>query len=280
MKPVLRLAGGYQPAFGSSFGIMGIVNCTDDSFYAETRTAKTADAIKRALTLLDEGAHIIDLGAESSRPYAKPLDPACEARRLLPVLARLRRSAAFLSVDTWHASTAAMALSLGCSMINDISAARWDPELLDVLVQWKPGYVLMHAGGRPGQMQDHPVYRDVVDEELAFFTEQMNRLVGAGLPEERILLDPGIGFGKTLDHNLALLRAIPRFLSLGRPLLIGLSMKSLFQQLLGLELNERGLPTQVASALLLSRGVFWHRVHHVAATRTSLLLTQAMQTEL
>ena len=105
-------------------------------------------------------------------------------------------------------------------------------------------------------------------------------LTAMGLPEERILLDPGIGFGKTLDHNLALLRAIPRFLSLGRPLLIGLSMKSLFQQLLGLELNERGLPTQVASALLFSRGVFWHRVHHVAATRTSLLLTQAMQTEL
>ncbi|MCR5814390.1 MAG: dihydropteroate synthase [Desulfovibrio sp.] len=256
---------------------MGIVNCTDDSFYAQTRTPRPRQAIRRALDLIAQGAHILDLGAESSRPYAQALNPADERARLLPVLTSLKNRGAFLSVDTWHAKTAAMALDCGCSIINDISAARWDPELLDVLVSWKPGYVLMHSGGRPWEMQDNPVYSDVVDEELRFFSEQMNRLVRAGLPEERIVLDLGIGFGKNLSHNLALLRAAPRFLSFGRPLLVGLSMKSLFQKLFGLATQDRVLPTQVACALLLERGVFWHRVHHVAETRRTLLLTLAMQ---
>lgn len=277
MKPVWQLACGLQPAFGAAFGIMGIVNCTNDSFYEAARTPSADQAIARARKLLAEGADIIDLGAESSRPGSVSIDPDCEAQRLIPVLSALKSCGAFLSVDTWHAQTARMALEQGCAIINDISAARWDPELLDVLVSWKPGYVLMHAGDRPKVMQNNPVYNNVVDDELNFFTCALNRLVAAGLPEERIVLDLGIGFGKTLAHNLSLLTSIPRFLSLGRPLLLGLSMKSMFYDLLGLELKDRACATQVATALLFTQGVFWHRVHHVAETRSSLLLAQAMQ---
>lgn len=277
-QPVWNIAEGRALCASAPFGVMGIVNLTPDSFFDGGRHADAASGLSHALRLRDEGADILDLGAESSRPGAAPLTPDAELARLLPVLAGLRRRApgAILSVDTYHADTAAAVLAQGVHIINDISACRFDPGLLDVLAEYKPGYVLMHSQGRPDVMQLAPRYDDVRREVREFFERELARLVRAGLPEDRIVLDPGIGFGKTLEHNLTLLAHPEDWLELGRPVLMGLSMKSLFGALLGLAPGERGTPTQVATALLWQRGIFWHRVHEVAATRRSLLFAHAL----
>lgn len=273
------VAGGRALCASSPFGVMGIVNLTPDSFYDGGRHADAVSGLAHALRLRDDGADVLDLGAESSRPGAAPLSAGEELRRLLPVLAGLKREApaACLSVDTYHAATAAAVLAQGVQIINDISACRFDPELLDVLVEYKPGYVLMHSQGRPEVMQRSPRYDDVRREVRTFFEREMARLVRAGLPEDRIVLDPGIGFGKTLEHNLTLLAHPEDWLALGRPVLMGLSMKSLFGGLLGLAADERGTATQVATGRLWERGVFWHRVHDVAATRRTLHLLAVLE---
>ncbi|BAV92234.1 dihydropteroate synthase [Candidatus Desulfovibrio trichonymphae] len=261
------------------FGVMGIVNLTPDSFYDGGAHATAEAGIAHALRLVAEGADIVDIGAETTKPGAKELAPREEQSRLLPVLAALRRTTPDItvSVDTYHAGTAAAALDLGATVVNDISACAFDPELLDVLVQYKPGYVLMHSRGCPKNMQHNPRYDNVRREVTTFFERELTRLTGAGLPEDRIALDPGIGFGKTLAHNTALLAHPEDWLSFGRPVLAALSMKSVFGDLLYLPTAARGAATQVATALLWSRGVFWHRVHDVTATRRSLVLAAALR---
>lgn len=273
-----HIMGGRALRAPAPFGIMGIVNLTPDSFFDGGSHNDAASGLAHALRLQAEGADILDLGAESSRPGARELDAREEVRRLLPVICGLRQKApgAILSVDTYHAATAAAVLEQGVHIINDISACRFDPGLLDVLAQYRPGYVLMHSQGRPDVMQRAPHYDDVRREVMAFFEEGLHRLTAAGLPEDRIVLDPGIGFGKTLEHNLTLLAHAEDWLSLGRPVLMGLSMKSVFGQLLSLPVEQRGLPTQVATVLQWQAGVFWHRVHDVAATRQSLTLAAAL----
>ncbi|MBR4742232.1 MAG: dihydropteroate synthase [Desulfovibrio sp.] len=247
---------------------MGIVNVTPDSFYAPSRV-NTEDALKRIVTLRQQGADIIDLGAESSRPNAVPLTAEQEMERLSPVLAAVQRMGMTISVDTYHAKTAASALGMGAAIINDISAAQWDPLLLDVLVQYKPGYVLMHA-----QNAKHRMHDKWCDLNLRLFFEQrLNMLVRSGLPENRILLDPGIGFGKTQSQNLAVLRNIADLFCFGRPILLGISMKSFLTLFSDGEIDERVVPTQVITALLYAQGVFWHRVHDVQSTRRTLRLS-------
>lgn len=271
--------GGGAVTTSAPFGVMGIVNLTPDSFY-DGGTHDSADlGLAHAMRLHAEGADILDLGAESSRPGAQALTPEQELLRLMPVLRELRREipGVMLSVDTYHAATAAAVLEEGVQIINDISACAFDPGLLDVLVQYKPGYVLMHSQGRPDVMQKDPRYTDVRSEVMAFFERELHRLTAAGLPEEHIVLDPGIGFGKTLRHNLELLAHAEDWLAFGRPVLMGLSMKSMFGQLLGLTTQERGCATQVATAMLWEKGLFWHRVHDVAATRQTLTLAAAFR---
>ena len=264
----------------SPFCVMGIVNITPDSFYDGGAHHTPESAVRRCLRLLKQGARILDVGAQSSRPGARELAPEEEQARLLPVLRGLRehpqtREAA-LSVDTYRASTARLALEGGTDIINDISACAFDPELLEILVEHKPGYVLMHCQGRPADMQEDPRYTQVVDEVLYFFERALTRLCRAGLAEQSIVLDPGIGFGKRLEDNIALLRAVPRLCSLGRPLLVGLSMKALFGDMLGLAPRRRGQATQIATALLAAKGVPLHRVHDVAGALDALRLTQAL----
>jgi len=259
---------------------MGIVNLTPDSFYDGGAHEAPEAGMRHALRLLEQGAHILDLGAESSRPGARELLPEEEQARLLPVLRGLRehpqgREAAF-SIDTYKASTARLALEAGADIINDISACAFDPELLDILVEYKPGYVLMHCQGRPADMQKNPRYANVVDAVLHFFERELARLCAAGLPEKNIVLDPGIGFGKRLEDNTALLRGIARLCGLGRPLMLGLSMKSFFGDLLGLAPERRGPVTQVATALLAVKGVSLHRVHDVSGALDALRLAQAI----
>lgn len=262
--------------------IMGVINCTPDSFYDGGRHRHPDEAVRRGLELVSEGALILDVGGESTRPGALPVTREEELERVLPVMQRL--SAALeqshpevvLSVDTTKAEVAAMALAAGAAVVNDISACRFDPGLLDVLRQYQPGYVLMHALGTPATMQSNPYYENVLDEVRRFFEQRMNVLVQSGLSEDAIILDPGIGFGKLLEHNLRLLRNIDDLLQLGRPLLVGISNKSFWKGLLGLELEERGSVTQVATALLTVKGVRVHRVHDVLETQRTLRVFQEL----
>lgn len=251
---------------------MGILNTTPDSFYDGGLYADADAALVHARKLLYDGADIIDIGAESTRPGAYPVSAAEESRRLIPAL-RLIKDAfgnALISVDTRNSVTAMQALEAGAHIINDVSAFRHDPAMLDVLVQYKPGYVLMHSQGDPLTMQNNPSYDDVVDEVAAFFETRLSALAKAGLPEDRVVLDPGIGFGKKLEHNLALMQAGKRFAELGRPLLAGVSNKSLFGELHGLDIACRREATRKAIRLMAARGYNWHRVHDIEGAKTAL----------
>ncbi len=272
------------------FLVAGIVNVTPDSFFDGGRYLDPAAAVDRGRELAQAGAHILDVGGESTRPGAEPVSEAEELARVVPVVRELSRlavegpgaaapdAAAFpaVSVDTYKAKVAEESLAAGALIINDISACRFDPGLVDVLVRHKPGYVLMHSQGSPETMQQGPHYADVVDEVLNFFEERLAALTRAGLPEANIVLDPGIGFGKLLEHNLAILRGLERFGGLGRPLYVGLSHKSLWGKLLGLAPGMRQSATDVATGLLVARGVLVHRVHDVASARQAALVATAL----
>ncbi|MDR2489619.1 MAG: dihydropteroate synthase [Desulfovibrio sp.] len=289
----------------SSFFIAGIVNITPDSFSDGGRYYTPADALKRVRQVADEGADIVDLGAESTRPGARDIGHAEEWRRLQPVLEgalALRASLSsapvraddasgnpplVVSVDTFRAETAARALAggrvapkEGADIINDVSGGAFDPAMADVLAEFKPGYVLGHSRGKPAVMQLSPYYDDVVDALLHWFTTRMTALVKAGLPEDCICLDPCIGFGKRLEHHLAICAALPRFACLGRPLYFGVSRKSFLASLLNGPPDASAVPpgnphptqhakdvaTQVVISLLANAGVAVHRVHRVADT--------------
>ncbi len=257
---------------------MGIVNMTSDSFFPGSRMPNVEQALAKCVSHLADGADILDIGAESSRPGADPISADEELARLSGLIEALRavHPDAVLSVDTYHAKTAAAVLEAGCDVINDISAARHDPEMADVLAQYRPGYVLMHCQGTPKTMQAAPAYGDVAKEVADFFEERLNALVKAGLPEENILLDPGIGFGKTMEHNLALMRGTAPWAHLGRPSLMACSMKRVFGELLDLETEDRAAATNVATALTYARGYQWHRVHFPKEAVQSLKLAAAL----
>jgi len=260
------------------FFIAGIVNVTPDSFYDGGTHPDTESGVAHGLELARQGAHILDVGGESTRPYSDAVDEAEELRRVLPVVEGLvkARTGSVISVDTYKAKVAARCLEAGADIINDVSGFSFEPELLDVLVEYKPGYVLMHSLGRPEDMQDEPRYEDVVSDIMAFFEERLAVLDNAGLPLDRVVLDPGIGFGKKLEHNLTILREIERFNELGLPLYMGLSNKSLWQGLLGLEVGQRRNATQAATALLAAKGVPIHRVHEVELTRQTLTIAREL----
>lgn len=261
------------------FLVVGIVNVTPDSFYDGNLRAEAGKATAWARTLYEHGARMVDIGGESTRPYASPVSEAEEMDRVLPVVRELRQTDPdiLVSVDTTKAGVAAACLKAGAHVINDVSACSFDPGLLDVVAQYGPGYVLMHTSARPDSMQDDPRYHDVVDEICQFFEDRLTLLTSRGIPEEKIVLDPGIGFGKRLEHNLEILRRIESFFNLGRPLYMGLSNKSLWTGLLGVPADRRRLPTQVATALLAARGVRVHRVHEVEEAVQALEVTMAME---
>lgn len=273
--------------FGSApFLVAGIVNVTPDSFSDGGNYVAPEEAIARCRALVRDGAAILDLGGESTRPGAAPVSGEVELSRLTPVVAACvaMRDASqshdfHVAVDTWRASTAAVVLEAGVDIINDISGSSFDPAMADVLGEFKPGYVLMHTPAPPKSMQeqtDYGGYASVVDAVLDFFERNMVRLVAAGLPEENIILDPGIGFGKTVEQNIELLRSVSRLHSLGRPLYIGVSRKGMFGSLLGLPVENRDTATQIVTAMLAERGVYAHRVHDVAGAAMALKLATLM----
>jgi dihydropteroate synthase len=269
------------------FLLAGIINATPDSFYDGGRYTDLNAAVDRGRSLVKAGAHILDVGGESTRPGAAEVTEAEELTRVVPLIRELARlplhgcpglagEFPVLAVDTYKAAVAAEALAAGASIVNDISACLFEPALADVLAEKQPGYVLMHSLGKPGTMQADPRYTNVIDEILHFFEERMRFLIARGLPEANIVLDPGIGFGKLLEHNLAILKGIERFGILGRPIYMGLSNKSLWGKLLGLEAGERQTATDVATGLLVARGVLVHRVHEVATARQAATVAAAM----
>ena len=247
------------------FFVAGIVNVTPDSFYDGGQCAEVDAAVTRGLALLDQGADILDIGGESTRPFSESVPADVELTRVLPVVRGIleARPEAVLSVDTTKASVARACLEAGALIVNDVSAMEVDPELLEVISHFQPGYVLMHSRGRPRTMQLEPRYDDVVGEIMRFFSAKLDILARAGVPESRIVLDPGIGFGKTVEHNLEILKNICKLFEFGRPVYMALSNKSLWGSLLGREGRDRNAATLAATVALYAWGVRIHRVHEV-----------------
>jgi dihydropteroate synthase len=271
---------------------MGVVNVTPDSFSDGGLFFEPGAAVAHGLELVAEGADILDVGGESTRPGAAPVAEAEELRRVLPVVeglvAELRAGAQAagsarpqVSIDTSKASVARAALGAGAGLINDVTALRGDPEMVEVVAASEAQCCLMHMLGEPRTMQREPRYADVVDEVKAFLAERLAFAVAAGVAEERVLLDPGIGFGKTLAHNLELLRRLDELLALGRPLLVGTSRKSFLGRILAgtdgepLDPAERLPGTLATCVLAYERGARVFRVHDVAPARAALATTAA-----
>jgi dihydropteroate synthase len=260
--------------------VMGIVNVTPDSFYDGGRFMGAAAAVAHALELVEQGAEIIDVGGESTRPGAESVGEAEELRRVMPVIEALNgRLKVPLSIDTVKPAVARAALAAGASIVNDVAANRDDPGLWTVVAETGAGYVCMHAQGTPQTMQAQPVYGDVVAEVGEFFSRRIGRLGDCGIRREQVILDPGIGFGKTVEHNLQLLGATRCFKRLERPLLLGVSRKSFIGNLLGVPLGDR-LPGALACACLaVAAGVQIVRVHDVAETVQAVRMTEAILTK-
>lgn len=260
------------------FFVVGILNVTPDSFYDGGQAADPDAAVAKGLALLDEGADVLDIGGESTRPFSEPVPGDTELARVLPVVQGIlaARPDAVLSVDTTKASVARACLEAGALILNDVSAMEADPELLQVVRDFHPGYVLMHSLGRPSTMQIAPRYDDVMAEIMRFFATKLELLVRSGVPESRIVLDPGIGFGKTVEHNLEILKNICKLFEFGRPVYMALSNKSLWGELLGRQGRERNAATLAATVALHERGVRIHRVHEVREIRDGLAVAHML----
>jgi dihydropteroate synthase len=256
---------------------MGILNVTPDSFSDGGTYASAADAAEAARRMLAEGAAIVDVGGESTRPGADPVTVDEELRRVLPVLESL--AGCPVSVDTSRAEVARRALDLGASMVNDISALRREPELAGVVADAGVDLCLMHMQGEPRTMQVAPHYDDVVSEVVAFLEERLAFAVAAGIPEERVCLDPGIGFGKTADQNLELVRRLERIVAVGRPVLVGLSRKSTLARVVaGPEASVGSDTASVAAAVVaFDRGATLFRVHDVRSHVEALAVAAAVE---
>ncbi len=248
--------------------VMGIVNVTPDSFYDGGRYSRHEDAIERGVRMAEEGADIVDVGGESTRPGSQAVAAQVEMERVLPVVEGIRRrSPVCVSIDTTKADVAEEAIRLGAGVVNDVSALRSDERMAAVVARADAFVVLMHMQGSPETMQRDPTYSEVVEEVRAFLDQRTRSAVEAGIPEERIFVDPGIGFGKTLEHNLALLGNVPRLAELGRPVLVGVSRKAFLGAILDAPPNERIEGTIVANAAAILNGASIIRVHDVKEGR-------------
>jgi dihydropteroate synthase len=262
----LPLPGGRVLELGDRTKVMGIINITPDSFFEASRSRGVEQCLKTADEMLSHGADVLDLGAESTRPGSNPVNAEEELERLLPILKALRRSFpdAVISVDTYKSATASACIEEGADIINDISGLTFDPQMADTVAKSRCSLVLMHIKGRPKDMQRDPSYQDLFGELVDFFQSQMRRACEAGIEEDRIILDPGIGFGKKPSHNLDILRHPEAFSPLGRPVLIGASRKSTIGLATGAEdPAERLEGTLAVTALCAMKGVSLVRVHDV-----------------
>jgi len=259
---------------------MGVLNITPDSFYDGGRHVEPEAAVDHGLALVEDGADILDIGGESTRPGSDPVPAEEEIRRVLPVLAALRpRTKALLSVDTTKPNVARTALEAGADIINDIDAASLDPRLLRLAADSGAGFVLMHMKGVPKTMQVNPTYDDVAAEVRSFLAEKLDIAEAYGLDRERVVVDPGIGFGKRLEDNLELIRRLDVLAGLDRPVLVGVSRKSFIGKILNLPPDDRLEGTLAAAILSLARGAHILRVHDVRAARRAALVADAILAE-
>jgi dihydropteroate synthase len=247
--------------------VMGILNLTQDSFHADSRVPSPEEAVALALRQLEEGADILDLGAQSTRPGSRRMDAMEEIPRLIPVIGGIldAHPEAILSVDTYHSSVASAAVEAGALLVNDVSGGTMDPHMFSTVASMKVPYVCMHMQGRPETMQDSPIYRDVAAELMDFFAGRIRDAREAGIHD--IIIDPGFGFGKTLAHNYTLLDALPLFREFGVPVMVGLSRKSMIQKVLSISSAEALNGTTVLHTVALLKGADILRVHDVRQAR-------------
>jgi dihydropteroate synthase len=256
--------------------IMGVLNVTPDSFSDGGAFLAPEAALAHARAMVAEGADLLDVGGESTRPGADPVGPEEELRRVMPVVEALASEGAIpVSIDTSKAVVARAAAAAGASFVNDVTAFRGDPGMAAAVAEAGADVCLLHMQGEPRAMQENPRYNDVVAEVKAFLEERLAFAVREGIAEERVWLDPGIGFGKTLDHNLELLRRLGEIVALGRPVVIGASRKRFIGTLTGRAELDRAAGTIAANVLAFERGAHMFRVHDVAATRDALAVASA-----
>jgi len=256
---------------------MGILNVTPDSFYDGGRFAASDDAVRHARTLIDEGADIIDVGGESTRPFSKPTPADEELTRVIPVIRAIREESDIpISIDTYKSIVAREALCAGADIVNDVSGFVLDPQIMEVVREQKAYAVIMHMKGTPMTMQQDPQYDDVVADVKRFFRERINLAVGKGIDRGKIILDPGIGFGKRVSDNLRLLKNLHQFREFMMPLLVGTSMKSFIGIVTGSELEDRKDGTLASIAVALLNGADIVRVHQVKAARRVAVFVHAV----
>ena len=258
--------------------IMGVLNVTPDSFSDGGQFFRTEKAVEHGLRMFADGAQIIDVGGESTRPGAAPVSAKEELARVLPVIAGLREKvSAFISIDTTKAAVALGALEAGASIINDVTGGRADPEMMTLAAEKKAAFIVMHMQGTPQTMQTNPHYDDVVTEVADFFRQQYARALECRIDPMTIAFDPGIGFGKTVEHNLELLANLPRLRIHDRPLVIGVSRKAFLGRISGTKkMSDRVAPTIALTSLLRERGAQVLRVHDVKANVDALRTTEAL----
>jgi len=259
---------------------MGVLNVTPDSFSDGNLYFDRDKAVKHGLDLVKEGADILDVGGESSRPGSDPIPVEEELHRILPVISELRENSdIILSVDTTKAEVAHRALDAGANIINDISSLQFDAEMLPLAAEREAPVILMHMKGNPKTMQENPFYENLLADVNSFFQERIDMAVSSGIKREKIILDPGIGFGKKFSDNLNLIRNLRIFEELGRPLLVGLSRKSFIGKIVGQPTQDRLEGSLSAAVLSVSHGAHLIRVHDVAATKKAILVADAILNE-
>ena len=243
--------------------VMGILNITEDSFYDGGSYLNEEKYITHVSKMLDEGADIIDIGAQSSRPGSHEVGKEKEIEQLIPVIQNIRKEfpKAIISVDTWHARVAEQVIISGANMINDISGGTFDMDMFNTIADLQVPYVLMHTGGRPDKMQTNPTYKNVVKEVIFFLSKQLDKLNHMGVND--VIIDPGFGFGKTLEHNYELLQHLDHFKFLETPILVGISRKSMIYKPLDINSNDALNGTTALNTIALEKGASFLRVHDV-----------------
>jgi len=257
---------------------MGVLNVTPDSFYDGGRYHKFHDAVAQALRMAEEGADIIDVGGESTRPYSNPLPIDEELKRVIPVIETLSKELEIpISIDTYKSKVAVRALEAGAAMVNDISAMRFDPAIGSIVAAAGVPIVLMHMKGTPRDMQTNPTYKDLLGEIMEFLQGAADKALSMGIQRDLIIIDPGIGFGKSFDDNLVILRDLRRFSSLGYPILVGSSNKSFIGHLLGSPVEFRDTGTMATIAAAVMNGAHIIRAHDVRAAKETVTIIDAIK---
>jgi len=258
--------------------IMGVINVTPDSFSDGGKYLQRDKAIEHGLRMAGDGADIIDVGGESTRPYSKKISLEEELDRVIPVIKGLSEKIDIpISIDTYKSEVASEALRAGASVINDISALKFDPRMISIAADAGVPVILMHMKGTPKDMQDNPLYENLVHDIITFLKKAIERAVKGGISEELIIVDPGIGFGKSFDHNLEILKELNRFQSIGRPLLLGTSRKAFIGHILDKHTHERDNGTMATIAAGIMNGAQMVRVHNVKMTREVVKIVDAVK---